>query len=164
MPPYELKMPYLLNKISHKLAFVLGPMIFAAALGPHVMWRWLLMSVALGWMIYGFGFLFEATEWHKMTAFEDILDNIEAVTTKDSPLGIERWKSFASGDPEFIAGFFGDIRHGDMKALFLCLPPVVKVRVFEHLSYPLKEFIFPFMSEEERIAVKYTEFNPRTSL
>jgi len=150
----------LLGKIPRSIGITVGVVLIAVALGPYIMMRILLAVAGLALIIYGAPKPRRGSRSSSRRRFEkhleDILANIPAVTAKDSPLGIELWERLVKCYPEEIAGFFGDIRHEDMKALFLCLPPVTRAAVFEYLSPPLREFSFSFMSDEDRRAVRHT--------
>ena len=81
----------------------------------------------------------------------EIRENIETVIKQDSTLGKALWQEFLRIHLADIAQFLSDFDREQFLQLFLNLPKVLKVKVFEELSDPLKVQALSGMTELDRV-------------
>jgi len=80
-----------------------------------------------------------------------IIENIETVIKRDSPLGNSLWSALEALHPADIADFLGEIDRLDAKTIFLHLHKNVQLEVFRELSDPMKVYILSVLNESGKI-------------
>ncbi len=82
---------------------------------------------------------------------QEIRDNIQAVISRDSPLGASLWHTLLEMHPADIADFLPTLDSKPMQKLFQDMPRNVKINVFCELSDNMKVYFLSFMQDQDRI-------------
>ncbi|MBA3751662.1 magnesium transporter [Candidatus Dependentiae bacterium] len=88
---------------------------------------------------------------HKI--FENMNDNLEAVTKGTSPVGTSLWNTFISIHPADIAQFLSEKDKDTAQQLFLKLSDSLRIPVFSYLSYSMKVVCLSVLEDHDRAQV-----------
>lgn len=88
---------------------------------------------------------------NKKAILDQVRENLDAVITQDSSIGVSLWQDFLALHPADIADFLIDLPREQFVLLFEQLPLEVKFRVFEDLSDPIKLYSLEHMSDEDSV-------------
>lgn len=82
--------------------------------------------------------------------FREIEDHIEAVVTRDTPLGVSLWEALIKTHPADCAEFLDTIARVDARRLFASFTHAMQLKIFVELSDTMKVLVLSFMTDTEK--------------
>ena len=85
------------------------------------------------------------------TREHEILENLDAVITQSSPVGITLWNALLEQHPADIAELLTNISRDAFRQLFEKFPKPIELAVFRELSDSMKVYSLSFMPDSDRV-------------